>query len=106
MVKFAAFLAAIATFVTFVAAGGDVKLCSDINMQGNCDTLKFLNNVCYNLGSDLADKLSSVDPIGSNIQCKLFKDDDCKGTTMGFTKHHNTLGNFNDVVRSISCTTT
>ncbi|KAF8156000.1 hypothetical protein B0H34DRAFT_517183 [Crassisporium funariophilum] len=105
MFKFAALIALLAASIS-LAAGGDVKLCSDDNLQGHCETLSFLDGVCYNLDSDLNNELSSVDPVGSNISCILYKGQDCNGDTMGFTQHHNTLGTFNDNVSSIKCTTT
>lgn len=54
------------------SAGGDLTLCTDVNLTGHCVTLSYLNNECINLGSGLEDKVSSVDPVGSGHKCYLF----------------------------------
>ncbi|KAF8056626.1 hypothetical protein FPV67DRAFT_1658262 [Lyophyllum atratum] len=88
---------------SLVAAGGDLKLCTDINLTGHCVTLSYLNNQCIELGSGLEDQVSSVDPVGSGHKCYLFEDQGCSGDHFDFTMHHNDLGSFNDLASSFYC---
>jgi hypothetical protein len=55
------------------AAGGDLKLCTEVNLTGYCAIKSYLNNECIELGSALEDHVRSVDPVGTGHKCYLFE---------------------------------
>ncbi|TFK38242.1 hypothetical protein BDQ12DRAFT_723581 [Crucibulum laeve] len=103
MFKFYSMIAIVASSISMVAAGGQLELCVKKDLQPYCSTLSYQDDVCYNLGTDLEDKVRSVDPVGSGHKCWLWEDQDCEGDSYDFTKHQNTLGSFNDKASSFYC---
>ncbi|KAF8064257.1 hypothetical protein FPV67DRAFT_1451477 [Lyophyllum atratum] len=103
MFKLLSIVAMTVISASLVAAGGDLKLCTKRNLVGHCVTLSYLNNECIDLGSGLEDKVRSIDPAGDGHECYLFEDQGCNGDHFDFTKHHNDLGNFNDLASSFYC---
>ncbi|KAF5380165.1 hypothetical protein D9615_006195 [Tricholomella constricta] len=103
MFKLFSIVAVAIASASLVAAGGDLKLCTKINLTGECFILSYLNNECIELNSVLDDHVRSVDPVGDGHKCYLFEDQGCSGDHFDFTKHHNDLGSFNDLASSFYC---
>ncbi|KAF9457590.1 hypothetical protein BDZ94DRAFT_1240657 [Collybia nuda] len=93
----------IAATTAVVSAGGRLTLCTDVNMTGHCETISYLNNECINLGSALANEVSSVDPEGDGHKCYLFVNAACQGDHFDFTKHHDDIGVYEDRANSFYC---
>ncbi|KAJ7304568.1 hypothetical protein DFH08DRAFT_903377 [Mycena albidolilacea] len=86
---------------------GNVQVCTDVNSAGVCRVFPFANGECISFDKHGAfnDKVSTFNP-DINVQCIVFKDGDCLGTTLNINfpgADDLTPLNFNDEMTSFRC---